>query len=247
MDTIYQHTNNPKIKIVEIMSELTGGAAARLQESTYTCLDEGECYMLINLKHVRKIDGLGIRVLEQLINRGVHVRLFNVGEDVRWMLMVSGKDRLFKVYNETDCHKVVSMFEKEGLEEDQSNDVIRKRHYSRIDTFFHADFKCHPGYNGPISGMARVMNLSEGGFLSWQIKVLNTENGETAYQPEIFGKTLYDIKFRLNGGPGFIETDGVCVREVKVNEQNCVGIRFDNMKQNYKEKIRDFVAATCVT
>lgn len=247
MDIISQRTHKPKIKIIDILSELTGNSAINFQRSSYKYLDEGKCYLLLNLKHVRKIDGLGLMVLEQFINRGGQIRLFNVGTEIRCMLEMSGKESLFKVYNETDCHEVVSMFEEENLEEASNKDGIRKRHYPRVDTFFQVVFKYHPGHNGVISGKATIRDLSEGGAFAGQITAVNTENGETMKQSDMIGHELYDIKFRLNEHSGPIETRGECLRGIKEEGEYHAGIRFKDMKQSSKKVIRDFVINTCNT
>ena len=51
------------IEIVEMSNGLTGREALQLKEFLYTCLDEGDRYILINLENIRKIDGLGFHVL----------------------------------------------------------------------------------------------------------------------------------------------------------------------------------------
>ncbi len=241
MNITSQHTRNPKVKIVDVLSELTGNAAVNFQRSSYKYLDEGECCLLLNLKHVRKIDGLGFMVLEQFINRGGHIRLFNVGAEIRCMLRISGKDSLFKICSETDYREVASMFEKEELEEDSNRDGIKKRHYPRVDTSFQAGFKYRSSHNGVVSGNATLRNLSEGGAFADQIMAINMENGETINQPKIGRYGLYDIKFRLNGESELIETKGECVREIRTEEKHYVSIHFNDMKQGHKEMIRDFV------
>ena len=238
---VSHQTNNPKIKIIEILSELTGSAAIKLQAYAYSCLDEGKCYFLIDLKHVTKIDGLGLKVLEYFINRGVQVRLFNVDEDLRWMIRLSRKEAIFKIYNESDLKEVVSMFEREISEEDASTDKVRKRQYPRIDTFFKADFKYHPGHNGVISGRASILDLSEGGMFADQILTIGAETGEIVIPQDVSGYELYDLKFKIDDSLEPIETRGECVREYRTHEKLCTGIRFKDMRQDHREMIRDYV------
>ncbi len=245
MIAISQRTQNPKVNIIDIMSELTGNAAINFKRFSYKYLEEGKRYFLLNLKHVRKIDGLGFMVLEQFINRGGHIRLFNVGSEIRSMLKMSGKESLFKIYNEADGHEVVSMFENEELEEDSNEYGIRKRRYPRVDTLLPADFRYRHGQDREISGKATIRNLSEEGAFVDQITSISTKNGVIANQPEIEGQELYDFKFRLTGSSEPIETKGECVREYKTREKRSAGIRFKDMKQDYKEMIRDYVVSAC--
>lgn len=242
MNIFSQRRQNTKVKIVDILSELTGNAAISLQRFSYKYLDEGKCYLLLNLKHVRKIDGLGIRLLEQFVNRGVHIRLFNVGENIRYMLKISGKEPLFKIYNVTDSHEAVSLFEKEKVEGDTNKFDIKKRHFPRVNTLFLSDFKYRFNRNGVFSGKSIIRNLSEGGAFMDEITSISTKIGEIANLPEREGQELYDFKFRITGTSKPIEAKGGFVREYKTRENRSAGIRFKDMEQDYKEMIRDYVA-----
>jgi anti-anti-sigma factor len=242
---MFLHIHNTRVKVIDITSELTGNLAINLQRTFYKYLDESECHLLISLKHVKKIDGLGISLLEQLSNRGGDIHLFNVGANVRNMLRMSGKESCFKIYNETEPHKVASMFEKEKPEDNSNNDGIRKRRYPRVETCFQAGFKYQPGHNGVISGYATILNLSEEGFLADKITAVNTKNGETINHPIICGHELSDIKFMLNEYSKPIETKGKCLREIKADGRHCVSIRFKDMKQDYREMVRNYVFSTC--
>ncbi len=247
MRTITYRLHNSKIEIIEISDELTGRGALRLEEFLHTCLDEcrGNCYKLINLKHTRKIDGLGIKVLEYFVNRGIQFRLFNVGSDIRNMLRMSGKENIIEICEEKDFDKAVSLFEKEILEEKAKVEVnVKGRRHPRIKTSFQTEFKYHSHRNGEITGKANVCNLSEGGIFASQIKAFNTKTREIVNEPEIAGKELHNLNFDLNGTSKSIETNGKCVWETKKRGELCAGIRFEDMKQSYKEMIRDFVAQT---
>ncbi len=235
------HTQTIKTKIINIMSEMTGNSAINLQRDFFKYLDEGKCYLLINLKHVKKIDGLGIRFLEHFAKRGVYIGLFNVGVGLRYMLMISGREQHFKIYEETEPDEVVSVFEKERLEVNTNGPCIKKRHYPRIGTSFQAGLKYQPVNNGVILDKATILNLSENGLLASHITALNSKDVE----PVTFSKTnannLYDIKFRLNGHSYPFEIKGECVRETMTKGRSCVGIRFKDMKHDYKIMTRDFV------
>jgi anti-anti-sigma factor len=235
-------TYNPKIEVIEVKGDLTGRGAMELKEYLYSCLDESKCKYIINLKHARKINGLGISILVDLIRRGMQIRLFNISSEVRSMLRLSKKEDIIKVYNETDCDKVVSLFEKETLEEkDKGKDYIMGRRHPRIDTFFLAEFKYHPGHNGVVMCKADILNLSKGGIFADKIKTINTKTGKIVSRLEIAGQEFFDLRFKLNGSSEFIETKGECVWEKKKDENLCIGIRFKGMSKIYTDRIGDYV------
>ncbi len=94
---IFSHRrDHSKIEIVEVSNGLTGREALQLEEFLYTCLDEGNRYILINLEKIKKIDGLGFHVLEYFIKRGIQIRLFNVETEIQTMLDLSGKRNIIK-------------------------------------------------------------------------------------------------------------------------------------------------------
>jgi hypothetical protein len=158
------------------------------------------------------------------------------------MLRLSGKEDIIKVYNETDCDKVVSLFEKETLEEkDKGKDYIMGRRHPRIDTFFLAEFKYHPGHNGVVMCKADILNLSKGGIFADKIKTINTKTGKIVSRLEIAGQEFFDLRFKLNGSSEFIETKGECVWEKKKDENLCIGIRFKGMSKIYTDRIGDYV------
>ena len=237
-----QCTSNPKVQIIEVSSNLTGRGAIELQEYLLKRLDEGKLYQIINLKHVRKIDGLGINILHKLISRGMRICLFNVRTEIRGMIRLSGKDDLIKTYKETDCDKVVSKFEKEMLEEKSTfKDDVKRRCFQRVNTSLQTEFKSLTSHNGEITYRAVIENLSEGGVLINKINAFNKKTEEIVNALEMVGKELRDINFSLNGGSQLIETNGECVWEDGVNEEGYAGIRFKNIKQNHKEMIKDYV------
>jgi anti-anti-sigma regulatory factor len=111
------HKHNPRLNVIQIVGDLTGHGALELKRYLYICLEEGKSYFLIDLKYAKRIDGLGISVLEQIIERNIHIRLFGVGAEIRWMFGVSGKEALFRIYNVTDNDKAISLIEEEMQEE----------------------------------------------------------------------------------------------------------------------------------
>ncbi len=104
--------------------------------------------------------------MEYFIDRGVHVRFFNVEEDVRWMMRLSGKEAIFRIYNESDLNKVVSMFEREILKDEINIDEAKLKRDTRINTFYKVDIKYQTGHDGVISGRAGILDLREGEMLA---------------------------------------------------------------------------------
>ncbi len=90
------HRAHSEIEIVEISSGLTGREALQLEEFLYACLDKGNRYILINLKSIKKIDGLAFHILEYFLKRGIQIRVFNVETEIQTMLDVSGKRNIIK-------------------------------------------------------------------------------------------------------------------------------------------------------
>ena len=196
---------------------------------------------MINLEHVRRIDGLGINILHKFISRGMMICLFNVRTEIRGMIRLSGKDDLIKTYNETDHDKVLSKFEKEMLEEKSTfKDDVKRRCFQRVNTSLQTEFKSFTSHNDEITYRAFIKNLSEGGVL---VNIIafekNTEESVNAF--EMVGKELRDINFSLNGSFGLIETNGECVWEASVNAERYAGVRFKDTKQNHNEMIKDYV------
>ncbi len=179
-------THNQKIKIIEILSNLTGNEALRLQRLVSDCLVEGRCCFLIDLKHVRIIDSLGFMVLEYFIDWGVHVRFFNVEEDVRCMMRLSGKEAAFKIYNESDLNKVVSMFEREILKDEIKIDEVMLKRGPRTNSFSKTDFENRYGHDGVISGRGKILDLIEGKIPA-DIPAIETKIEDIAYPKNFSG------------------------------------------------------------
>jgi hypothetical protein len=227
--------SDSEIEIVDFCGELAGRGAMRIAEFLYTSLDEGKHYKIINLKRVKKADGLGLMALENLINRGMQIRLFNTGLEILNLLRMSGKENVIKTYDCLEQDEAVSLFKKEIIENKcKANDDIKGRRFARINTSFNAEFIYPSAHNGENLFKTIIRNISEEGVYTDQITVFNTK-------AEMSGKELYGLKFSLNGGSRLIETDGICVWETRKHENRCAGIRFKDMKQDYKEMIRAFV------
>ncbi|MGR3219172.1 MAG: PilZ domain-containing protein [Candidatus Anammoxibacter sp.] len=234
-------TDNPEIDLIELAGELIGSGAIELQDYLYGRLDKGWRYQLMNLQSVHRVDGLGIKVICDFVKRAMAIGLFNVEADIRMMLRLSGKEGLVRLYNETDSAKVVTMFENDVIKADIKNEGPKNRLHTRITTGFQAEFKYHPCHNGVITGRTRVINLSEGGLMACDISAVHEKNGETVKNPELEGQELYGMNFRLNGDSDVIEARGECIREYRENDKLCAGIRFKDINNDHKEKIRDYV------
>lgn len=231
-----------EIEVIDIFGNLTGAESLELQEYFSRYSGKGKHFLIINLKHVNEIDGMGISVLEQLMKIGIHVRLFNVSRHIRAVLSMARKEDVFMIYNETDCDKAVSLFESEIREEKAMHKSgADNRNYPRVNTHIPAEFKYHPGHNGVISCRANIINLSEGGALADRITAVNTTNGETITNPDMSGQDFYDMKFKLNGNAGLIETKGECVREFRKEDKLSAGLRFKGLLKKYKVRIIGYV------
>ncbi len=237
------HSRLEILDIVEISSGLTGRGALQLQEFFYACLDEGKRYILINLKNIKKIDGLGIHVLEHFIKRGMQIRLFNLGTEIQSMLKMSGRQNIIKSYNEKRIDIAVSLFEKEILRErDKVHSRVLGRLHPRINTsFFAKEFKYYSDSNGEIEGKASILNLSEGGLSANRIKTFNLNTGKTLDDPQIAGCELHYMKFSLNGSSKLIEAKGYCIWQTIKNSKVCVGVRFKRLRKANKDMIKSYV------
>jgi anti-anti-sigma factor len=243
MKMVSYKTHNQEIDIIEAYGDFAGRGATALEEFLYTSLNKGAYYKIIDLKHVRKIDGSGLKVLEYFANRGMQIGLFNLGADIQRMISISGKEDIFKIYHNADCDKAVSLFKREILKEKGiTGDGIMGRRRPRINTSFKTEFKSHAAHGGEIMYKADVLNLSEGGIFVSQIKAFSTKTRKIVNEPNLVGRDLYDMKFELNDSSRLVETRGKCVWESERYEKPCAGIRFKYMKQDCKKMIRDYVA-----
>ncbi|MDR4503345.1 MAG: PilZ domain-containing protein [Candidatus Scalindua sp.] len=237
----YFHSN-PEIEILEINGELTGRGAIQLEEFLYSSLDEGRFIKIINLKHTKKADGLGLNVLEHFINRGMCIKLFNVGLEIQNLLKISGKEDIIKLYNCREPNEAVLLFEKEILEEmNPFKTDVKRRCFGRVDTSLKTEFKGHVSGKGKITYRAVIVNLSVGGILIDQINPNINKKEESVTGPAMVGKELCNINFSLNAGARLIEASGECVWEVSVNSGQYAGVRFKNMQQTHIEMISEYV------
>lgn len=236
------HQSNPEVAVLEIHGELTGSGALRLADFLYSSLDEGVRYKIINLAHVKKANGLWLNVLEDFINRGVMIRLFNVGLVIQNILRLSGKGGVIKTYNCRDHDEALKLLDEEIMEEKESvRDKVMGRRFNRVNVFSQTEIKCNAAHDEEIMYKAVVRNISEGGVFTDLITSFNAKSGERLNKPEIAGKDLSNINFCLSEDSELIVADGECVWEAIESGKHYAGINFKNMKQIHRAMIRDYV------
>lgn len=240
----YSYACEPAIHMLEVHGDITGQEVFKLEGYLYTCLDEGRYCQLINMRQVKKIDGLGMYVLKKAVSRGMQIRLFNVGGWIWEMLMISGNEGCVKIYHETDSNKIVSCFKKDIKEKERDmNEGIKKRCSPRINTFFPARLSYSPYVDNDsvISCRANILNLSEEGLLAESITTFYTRSGEIARYPGIRGQGLCDLEFGLDGSSEIMETQGECVWETRNGHRVYAGIQFRDMKQDKKDAVKTYI------
>ena len=230
-----------EIEVIDVVGNLTSRGAIELHDYLYKCLDEGKSKFLINFKLVKKVDGLGINVLLNIIRGGVRIGLYNVGSEIRSIIRMSKKDHIIKIYNESDHNKALSLFEKETLDKkDKVKARFKGRRSPRIDTFYPTKFKLCPKLNGTIAYKANVLNFSEGGMLVDKIVPLSANGEKLSSISELLGQEINDLKLKLNGSSKMIIIKGVCVWGKKINKNLSAGIRFKGLSKEDKSKICDY-------
>ena len=245
MKIVIRYIYKDEIEVIDVVGNLTSRGAIELQDYLYTCLDEGKSKFLINFKHVKKVDGLGINVLLDIIRRGMRIRLYNAGTGMRSIIRMSKKEHIIKVYNESDHNKIVSLFEKETLDKkDKVKASIKGRRSPRIVSFYSTKFKLCSKVNGAIKYKANVLNFSEEGMLVDNIVPLSTNGEELVSISEFLGQKINDLKLKLNGSSK-IRIKGVCVWGEKINKNLSAGIRFKGLSKEDKDKICDYSYDVC--
>ncbi|NUO10541.1 MAG: PilZ domain-containing protein [Candidatus Brocadia sp.] len=234
------YTGESAIQALEIFGEIIGQEVFELEWYLYTCLDEGRYNLLIDLRQVRKIDGLGIQIFKNVVSRGMQIRLFNVGPDIQKMLRISGNADFVKIYHETDCDKVILSFKKDIGKKRIINSSIMKRCYPRIHTFFQAIFQYHTG-NSTISCKANIINLSEGGVFAEILTAIDTKNGEIIRCANIEGQGLHNFEFSLDDSSETVKAQGQCIREIMNGHKAYAGIQFQDMEQESKDKVQAYI------
>ncbi|NOG83547.1 MAG: hypothetical protein HND49_07015 [Planctomycetes bacterium] len=243
IQSTYSHTN-PEIEIIEINGELKGRGAIRFEKYLYSSLDEGLFSKILDLKQMKRADGLGLNILENFIRRGMRIRLYNAGLEMQMLLKISGKEEIIKIYNCQEADEAVLLFEKEILEEKSpDNQNIKRRDFKRRNTSLQVAFHGNNSDKGNVSYKAIIENLSEGGALIRQIDSINKRAGPRRVTLEMVAKSLCNFHFTLNSNDDskLIETNGECVWAVRENEKQYAGVRFRQIEQNHAEMIKEYV------
>lgn len=230
------------MEVVKPLGDIIGHAALELQTRIHKIMDKGIFNILVNMKQVNRIDGIAIATLGNLLARGVSIRLFGVGVEVRPLIALSGDEEVMAIIiNETSKDAATSVFKRQ-LPKKQSGQGISARRFPRVDISFPAEFKYHPAGNGVISGRAHIINMSEGGVGMHKIESFEMHTGRQVETPALKNQKLYDMKFCLNGNKKGVETHGECVREMEMNGNRSAGICFQATNREARENIRSYIS-----
>lgn len=246
MKIVTHSTQNPQIEIMELSGNLFERAALEAKKYFYNCVDNNKHFILINFKNVHVVDNDIIHVIGDFANRDLLIRLFNVGEEVRWMIRGSGRsDVLRKIYDHADNSKAISLFEKEVLKKRKiRKSTINKRGFPRsLNIKIPAEFDYNPGQNNMIIGKVNIVNISEGGALLGDVKIINKLTGRVFEITQIVGQKLYGLRFRLDANEQVINITARCVRSYKMDNALYAGVVFLDINEKGKELIRDFVSS----
>ena len=232
---------NKNVEIIDVIGDLKEGDALDLRDYLYTRLDARKYNQLIDLKNAKKIDALGIKVLNDLVCRGIRIGLFNVDAEIRMMLRMARKEDIVAIYNELDVNTVVSKFENYILiKKSKIAKSVANRCYKRVRANFSLVFEFYRKYNDIILANAKVVNISEGGML---IDNVTAKDYSNIFDSQILSEidSLY-FKFMLMEKPdNLIKTKGKCVWEFLSDANLIAGICFKEMNRHDKRIVRDFV------
>lgn len=235
---------NSKIEVIHISGNLTDSSdVIKLKEWLYTCMYENRCLQLIDFRHVSSIDKEGIKVLHDLVRRGMQIRLFNVSPEIKLIMWAKRKQRslIGNVYHENNRTKAVLMFEKElsGISEQEKPTTkigVKRRQYIRANSSFPLKFKCLFSGNEIILCKAMAQNISIGGMFADKVIAINKPIEKLIKRHSLVGKELYSLRFELSSIALCIETQGECMREYCKQCNLSLGIRFDDLTQ-YQEEL----------
>ena len=242
MNILSHHEPNSRIEVMQPSGNLTGANVYKLRDWLFTCMYENRYLQLIDFELVSEIDKHGLFILNQMLDRGMYIRLFNVPPVLKWMIrMQKGLHIKDKIYHATIRDKAVLMFAKELLEISKNKTAniksnLRRRCYNRANVSVSIEFKYFSSNKKMVFCKALTKNISVGGLFAGQLKSINMNIEKLIKKDDIVGKILYGLKFALPSCGLCIETKGECVRHDFKNDENYLGIRFDDMTQ-YQEEI----------
>ncbi|MGR3318050.1 MAG: STAS domain-containing protein [Candidatus Anammoxibacter sp.] len=235
-------TQNDNIGLIELISDYGGSCARELQDYLNTCLDHTRRFQLINLKQTSCLDSHYVRVLCDFIERGGDIRLFNTNKEIKRILKIEKKDKVIKVYDETDADNTISMFTKElSAKEDTNQDSLQARQYIRVSTNFPAEFNYHSDHYGVLYVRVKVLNLSQCGMLVNYVTVTSREEDSSNFHFSTKHE-LNDIKFQLEKETDYIKSDGLCVWDAGRDKGLFAGVLFKELGNNHKVMIKEFVS-----
>lgn len=125
-----------KLKLIEIekvepYGNLTGNDAVQLHDYLQNCIKDGRYCQIIDLKRVKEIDDIGANVFADFSNSPIYIALFNVKPEILENLIITGESENIKVFEESDCSKVVTFVEKDLLKK-LTNPLTGKNHCENI-------------------------------------------------------------------------------------------------------------------
>ncbi len=117
MKIILLEPQNQEIAVAKLIGGLNGRSAIELEDWLLSHVVAKMNSIAMNFERVERIDGLGVAVLEHIINKGIDIRLFNVCTEIRAVLKLAKKEELLNIiYNETDDNKAALLLKNEIAE-----------------------------------------------------------------------------------------------------------------------------------
>ncbi len=221
---------------------MTGRDSEDLKAYLFDCLDKSKNVYLIDFAQIEKIDGFGIDNICYVVERGMHISLFNVNSEIRAMIMLAEKDNVINIINETEIDNAISVLEKQIIEKKNSIvDCKNGRLYTRVNTSFPSKFTFYNEGKHIKNITANVLNLSESGMRVDRIKISNTKARAYSGKLCVKGLDLRDISFEINGHSEIAECSGECVWESNSFDNFSAGIRFKEMSNKHRNRIRNYV------
>ncbi len=233
----------PKTEILEVSHDLIGDATLEFKKHLYDCSDRCVYHLMINFKNISVVSHEIINLIGDFKIKGLQIQLFNIGEELRWLIKKSGRlDVLKMIQYDTDIDKAIPLLKKGALRKSKGN--MNRRHSPRsLNIFVPAEFYYNPYKDGIVSGQLHILNISEGGALVSRILVVYKLTGRTFSPPEINKQKFYKLRFKLDENQKEIEATAKCVRSYSVDGSLYAGIQFSNISDEDKAKINEFVSS----
>ncbi len=228
------------IETISLMGDMTGLNNWQLKHELFSCLYEDRCLQLIDFANVSRIDRDGVDILHNLLDRGMELRLFNVSLLIK-RTIGSNRNKCLsdKIFDVSSQEEAVLMFEEEIKkllkEKDFSfADSIKKRPFPRVDMSLPVEFKCDILRERQVCCHAKTENISKNGLY---LSEVHAPNGLIRENTHFKGKDLHSLCLDLQHLGITLESEGVCVREQRGNNDNLfLAARFKNMNE-YCERV----------